>query len=98
MLGTRGLEEGLVCTSTTGDDTDHTTAGAGEHLLGTGGELDTGLALVGVVANDSNVVTRGTAERTTVTVLVLDVGQDGTLGDGVEGRMLPMVRAACFPA
>lgn len=38
------------------------------------------------MANDSNVVTRGTAERTTVTVLVLDVGQDGTLGDGVEGQ------------
>mgnify|MGYP004501186675 CR=1 FL=1 len=86
MLGTRGFEERLVCATTTGDDTDHTTAGAGEDLLGTGGELDTGLALVGVVANDGNVVTGGTAERTTVTGLVLDVGQDGTLGDGVEGQ------------
>jgi hypothetical protein len=38
------------------------------------------------VANDGNVVTRGTAERTTVTVLVFDVGEDGTFGDGVEGK------------
>lgn len=86
VLGTRGLEEGLVGTTATGDDTNHTTAGAGKDLLGTGGELDTGLALIGVVADDGNVVTGGTAERTTVTVLVLDVGQDGTLGDGVEGQ------------
>ena len=83
---TASLEQRLVDTATTGDDTNHTTAGAGEDLLGAGGELDTGLALIGVVADDGNVVTGGTAERTTVTVLVLDVGQDGTLGDGVEGQ------------
>jgi hypothetical protein len=38
------------------------------------------------VADDGNVVARGTAERTTVTRLVLDVGEDGTFGDGVEGQ------------
>ena len=86
VLGTRGLEEGLVGTSTTSDDTNHTTAGRRKDLLGAGGELDTGLALIGVVANDGNVVTGGTAERTTVTGLVLDVGEDGTLRDGVEGQ------------
>jgi hypothetical protein len=86
MLSARGLEEGLVCTSTTGNDTDHTTGGVGEDLLGTGGELDTGLALVGVVADDGNVVAGGTAERTTVTGLLLDVGEDGTFGDGGEGK------------
>jgi len=84
VLSTRGLEERLVCSSTTGDDTDHTTAGAGEDLLGARRELDTGLALVGVVADDGHVVARGTAKRTTVTGLVLDVGEDGTLGDGGE--------------
>lgn len=86
VLGTRGLEEGLVCSSTTGDDTDHTTAGAGENLLGAGGELDTGPVLVGVVADDGHVVTGGTAKRTTVTRLVLDVGEDGTFGDGAERK------------
>lgn len=86
VLGARGLEEGLVGTSTTGDDTNHTTAGRRKDLLSAGGELDTGLALVGVVADDGNVVTGGTAERTTVTGLVLDVGEDGTLRDGVEGQ------------
>ena len=84
MLSPGGLEEGLVCAATTCNDTDHTTAGAGENLLGTGGELDTGLAIIGVVADDGHVVTGGTAERTTVSGLLLDVGEHGTLGDGVE--------------
>jgi hypothetical protein len=38
------------------------------------------------VADDGNVVTRGTAERTTVTRLVLDVGENGTFGNRVEGQ------------
>jgi hypothetical protein len=38
------------------------------------------------VADDGNVVAGGTAERTTVTGLVLDVGENGTLGHGVEGQ------------
>jgi hypothetical protein len=84
VLSPRRLHEGLVCTSTTSDDTNHTTACVGENLLGTRWELDTGLTLIGVVADDGNVVAGGTAERATVTVLVFDVGEDGTFGDGVE--------------
>jgi hypothetical protein len=84
MLGSRGLEERLVCSSTTGNNADHTTRRAGKNLLGTRWELDTGLALIRVVANDSHVVAGGTAERTTVTRLVFDVRKDGTFGDRGE--------------
>lgn len=86
VLGTTGLEQRLVGTATTGNDTNHTAGGVLDDLLGTGGELDTGLAILGVVANDGNVVTGGTAKRTTVTGLLLDVGNDGTLGHGAEGK------------
>jgi len=86
MLGTRGLEEGLVGSATTSDNTDHTTGAAGDDLLGTGGELDAGLALIGVVADNGDVVAGGTAERTAVTDLLLDVGDDGTLRDGAKGQ------------
>lgn len=79
-------QEGLVGTSTTSNDTDHATDGALNDLLGAGGELDAGLALVGVVADDGNVVARGAAERATVANLLLDVGDDGTLRDGAEGE------------
>lgn len=86
VLGAGSLEQGLVGTTTTGDDTNHTTGGVLDDLLGTGGKLDTGLAVLGVVANDGNVVTGGTAKRTTVTGLLLNVGDDGTLGHGGEGQ------------
>lgn len=86
VLGTGSLEQRLVGTATTGNDTNHTTGGVLDDLLGTGGELDTGLALLGVVANDGNVVTGGTAKSTTVTGLLLDVGDDGTLGQRAEGK------------
>jgi hypothetical protein len=86
MLSTRRLHEGLVCSATSSDDSDHTTASAGENLLGARWELDTGLALIRVVADDGNVVAGGTTKRTTVGGLVLDVGEDGTFRDGVEGQ------------
>lgn len=84
VLSPGGLKEGLVCSSTSSDDTNHATALVGEDLLSTRGKLDTGLAIIGVVANDGHVVARGAAERTTVSSLLLDVGEDGTLGNGVE--------------
>jgi len=84
VLRSRRFEHRLVCTSTTGNDTDHTTSRAENHLLGTGGELDASLALVGVVADDGDIVTRGPAERTTVSSFLFHVGDDGTFGDSTK--------------
>lgn len=57
-----------------------------DDLLGTGRKLDTGLALIGVVANDGDVTTRGTAESTTVTDSLLNVGDNGTLRHLTDGK------------
>lgn len=76
----------LVSTTTTGNNTDHTTGRVLDDLLGTTGKLDTGLAVLRVLANNGHVVTRGTAKRTTVTSLLLDVGDNGTLGNGGHGE------------
>ena len=86
MLSTRSLQERLVGTTTTSNDTNHTTGGGVDDLLGTRGELDTGLALVRVVTNDGDVVAGGTAEGATVTDLLLDVGDDGTFGHLTDGE------------
>jgi hypothetical protein len=86
VLGTRSLQERLVGTTTTGNNANHATSAGVDDLLGTRGKLDTGLALVGVVANDGNVGTRGTAQRTTVTDLLFDVGNNGTLRHLTEGQ------------
>jgi len=78
------LQQRLVGTTATGNDTDHTTGGGWENLLGTGWELDTGLALVGVVADDGDVVSGSTAEGTTVAGAFFNVGDDGTFWAGGE--------------
>lgn len=86
MLGARSLQERLVCSATTGDDTDHSSRAAGDNLLGTRGELDSGLALIGVVADNGDVVARGATKSSSVTNLLLHVGDDGTFGHRGEGE------------
>lgn len=79
-------QQRLVGTATTGNDADHATRSGVDDLLGTRGKLDTGLALIGVVANNGDVATRVTAESTTVADLLLDVGDNGTLGHLTDGQ------------
>lgn len=85
-MGSKRTQERLVGTATTGNNADHATRAGVDDLLGTRGQLDAGLALVGVVADNSDVVAGGTAQGATVTDLLLDVGDDGTLGHGAQGQ------------
>lgn len=84
VLSARCLEHRLVCPSTTSNNTNHTAHCALDDLLGTTGELDSRLALVRVVADDGHVVARSSAQRTPVTHLLLDIGDDGTFGNGAK--------------
>jgi len=84
VLGARRLEEGLVGSATTSDNANHATDGALDDLLGTRWKLDAGLALIWVVADNSNVVTGCAAERASVSHLLLDIAHNGTLWDGAE--------------
>lgn len=86
MLGARGLEERLVGTAAAGDDADHAAGAAQDDLLGARGQLDTGLALIGVVSDDGDVVAGGAAQGAAVANLLLNVGHDGTLGHGAQGQ------------
>lgn len=98
VVSTTGLEQGLVDTTTTGDDADSGTRGGGDGLLGTGRKTDTRGLAVGVVANDGGVVTRGTGERTTVTGLLLDVADNGTFGERREGENVGDVQGSLLTA
>jgi len=71
--GGTSLEERLVGTLATGDDTDHSTAGALNGLADTGGETDTGLGEIFGVTDDDSGGAGGTGEGSAVTVLGLNI-------------------------
>lgn len=84
MLRPARLEQRLVRPATTGHNTDHAPHAALDHLLRARRKLDAGLALVRVVANDGDVVTRRPAQRTPVADLLLHVADHRTLGHAAE--------------
>jgi hypothetical protein len=86
VVGTTGLQEGLVHTTTTSDDTDGSTGIRRDDLLGTRGKLDTSGAIIYVMTDDGGVVARGTGKSTAITSLLFNVADDGTLGHGGEGE------------
>jgi len=84
VLSTRSLHEGLVGSATTSNDTDHSTDVAGDDLLGSRWELDAGLSLIWVVADNCDIVSGSASECSTISNLLLDVRDDGTLRDGAN--------------
>ena len=99
VVSTTSLEQWLVNTSTTSDDTNSSSGSRWDCLLGARWQADSGHAAVCVVSNDGGVVTRGSCERTSVTSLLLDVADNGTLWErgerkdvaDVQGRLLSTV-------
>ena len=82
----RRTQKRLVCTATTGNNSNHSSDSAADDLLGATGHLDACLALLGVVSDDSNVVSRRPAERTSIADLLLHVRHNGTFGHGAEWK------------
>jgi len=86
VVGSASLEEGLVDTSTTGDDTDGSSASGVKNLLGTRWKLDSGLASVGVVGDDDTGVSGALGKDTSVTDLGLDAAACSTFGHVADGH------------
>jgi len=86
VVSTTGLQEGLVDTSTTSNDTNGATASRVKNLLGAGRKLDSGLASVWVVRDDDARVARGLGDLATVTDLHLDGTASGTFGHFSDGK------------
>jgi hypothetical protein len=86
VVGAVGTEHGLVSTLTAGDNTDHSSAATDDGLADARGESDTGLLAILGVADDDSGGAGGTGEASTVTEFGLNVGDDGTLGHGVNGK------------
>lgn len=86
VVGSASLEERLVDTSTTGDDTDGSSASGVEDLLGARWKLDSGLASVGVVGDDDTGVSGALGEDTSVTDLGFDTAACSTFGHVADGH------------
>ena len=84
--GVTGLQDGLLNTSATSDDADDATAGGAELLGVAGGQLDVGVAELGLVGHHDAVVARGAGEGSTISGLLLDAAHDATLGDATNGE------------
>jgi len=80
VVGATGLQQGLVDTSTAGNDANGATAARVKDLLGARGKLDTGLASVGVVRDDDARVAGGLGDLAAVADLHLDGTAGGTFG------------------
>jgi len=93
MSGT-SLEHRLVNSSTSSNDTNNSTAIGLDHLFGSRGELDTGLVLFGVVADNGSIVTRDTGKGSTVTDAGLNVANDGTFGHLTDGENVSNVEGS----
>jgi len=86
VLGAGSLQQGLVGSSTSSNDTNHSSGAALDDLLGTRWELDPSLALIRVVANDGHIVARCSSKSTTVSRLLLNVRDDSSFWDRAEGK------------
>jgi hypothetical protein len=85
VVSTASLQHGLVSASTTGNKTNHSSAAAGNGLLGTRWQSDSGHTLISVLGHNDSVVTRSAGQLATVTCLGLDIANNGTLRDRANG-------------
>ena len=86
VVGGVSSEKGLVSSLTASDDADHGSAATDDGLSHAGGESDSGLTAIFGVTDDDGGDTRGAGEHTTVTEFSLNIGDNGSLGHGVNGE------------
>jgi hypothetical protein len=84
VVGTSGLQQGLVGTTTSGDNSDLGTDVGGDGLLASGWKSKLGSSLLLVVGYNDGVGTGATGESTTVTTLGFDVADNRSLGNRGE--------------
>lgn len=77
---TTGLEQGLVDTSTTGNNADRRARTRRDRLFCTTGETNTCFVVLGRVTDDGGIVARSACKCAAVTDFLLDIADDGTFG------------------
>jgi len=98
VVCTSGLQQGLVGTSTSGDDSDLGTDGGGDRLLTSRRKSKLRGSLVFVVGDNDGVGTGATSKGTTVSALGFDVADNGSLGNRSQGKDISTGKAGLLSA
>jgi len=86
VVGTSSLQHRFVDPSAAGNNADHGAVGGGDDLLASRGQLHSGTLGVGVVCDDGGVVAGGPRDLSSVSELLLEVADNGTLGHDADGH------------
>jgi hypothetical protein len=86
VVRTTGLEQRLVDTSTTSNDTNGRARASANSLLRTRRETNASLVIVGGVSNNSGICARCSCKRTTVTSFLLNVANNSTFREAANGE------------
>jgi len=78
VVSSTGFQHRFVLSSTTGDDTDHSSVGRFVELFGTRWEFDSGFTGIWVVGDDGDVSTRSFSNLTSVTAFFFQRASDNT--------------------
>ena len=81
-----GLEDGLFGSASSGNESDHSSARAGQGFSGSGWELDSGLGAILGVTDDGDAGSGSASELSGISGEVLDIADDGTFGNLVHGE------------
>ena len=81
VVGTSGLQDRLVGTSSSCDESDHGAARAVQRLFGAGGQADTGDSLVRILGHNDGVVSGCLCELAAVSYFGFDVADNSTFRD-----------------
>ena len=98
VVGTSGLQQRLIGTATSGNNTNLGTDGGRDGLLSSGWKSKLGGSLLFVVGDNNGVGTRAAGECTTVSELGLDVADNGSLRDRSQRQDVTAGKAGLLSA
>jgi hypothetical protein len=81
-----GLQDGLLGSAATSDDTDHSTGFTFDGLSGARGKSDSGFGAIFGVTDDGAVGSGGSGQVSSVSQIGFDIAHQGTFGDLVHGE------------
>merc|ERR1719463_636435 len=85
-VGSAGLQQRLVDSSSAGDDTDHRAVAGRNRLLRSRRQFYFRLVVIRVVGDDGGVVAGSSGQFAAISQLLLQLADDGSLGHGADGH------------